>query len=86
MRIYLQTLPQDGQNLRFYQLSLQRDMLDGWTLIKESGFQGSSGRVYKESYKSWDEAQAAMLTARDKQIKRGYQVVFTRGDRPADSQ
>jgi len=86
MRIYLQTLPQEGKNLRFYQLSLQRDMLDGWTLIKESGVQGSSGRIYKECYKSWDEAQAAMLIVRDKQIKRGYQVVFTRGDRPVNSQ
>lgn len=83
MRIYLQTVPQEGKNLQFYQLSLQRDMLDGWTLIKERGLQGHSGRISKEHYATWDEAQAAMLTVRDNQIQRGYQIVFTRGDRQA---
>jgi len=86
MRIYLQTPPQTGKQLRFYQLSLQRDMLDGWTLIKESGVQGYSGRVTKERFSTWDDAQSAMLNVRDKQIQRGYQVVFTRGDRQIESQ
>lgn len=84
MRIYLQTIPGDGRKLRFFQLSLQKDLLDGWTLIKESGIQGSSGRISREHFNTWDEAQAAMLNARDKQLRHGYKVVFTHGDNQPD--
>ena len=84
MRIYLQTRPEDGSTPRYYHLLLQEDLLEGWTLVKETGQQGSSGRITKQHYNSWEEAEKAMLKARDKQLNRGYQVVFVQGQtRPA---
>ena len=79
MRIYLQSLSQDQGVPRFYQLSVQRDMIAGWTLIKESGRQGSKGRISKEHFASWEEAERAMLKHRDKQLAKGYSVVFIQG-------
>lgn len=82
MRIYLQTpLTSDGAT-RFYHLFLQQDLLGGWSLVKEWGFQGASGRVQREHYPSYDAAAEAMLKARDLQIARGYRVMFMQGDEP----
>ena len=83
MRIYLQTPPGEGGNPRYYHLLLQEDLLEGWTLIKEYGLQGSSGKVVRQHFPSWEQAQQAMMLARDQQLKRGYQVVFIQGqERP----
>lgn len=79
MRIYLQTLPDENNTPRYYHLVLQEDLLEGWTLIKETGTQGSRGRVTRQHFDSWEEAQKAMLKIRDSQIQRGYQVVFVQG-------
>lgn len=80
MRIYLQTpLSIDGPP-RYYHLFLQEDLLEGWTLVKESGRQGSSGRVTKLHFTDREQAQNAMIKARDEQIKRGFRVVFVKGD------
>ena len=80
MRIYLQTPPSSDSAPRFYHLFLQEDLLEGWTLIKESGHQGSAGRLSKLHFDDREQALSAMLKARDDQIKRGYQVVFIRGE------
>ena len=80
MRIYLQTPPNSDSPPRFYHLFLQEDLLEGWTLIKESGQQGSAGRLSKLHFADREQALNAMLKARDDQIKRGYQVVFIRGE------
>lgn len=80
MRIYLQTPPTADSPPRFYHLFLQEDLINGWTLVKESGYQGSSGRVVKSHYTDRDEALTALLKARDAQLKRGYRVVFIRGE------
>jgi len=83
MRIYMQTRPSPDHQPRFYHLFLQEDLIDGWTLVRENGLQGSPGKVTRQHYQSWDEAQEAMLALRDKQIERGYQVVFVQGhERP----
>lgn len=79
MRIYLQTRPDSGTAPRFYHLVLQEDLLDGWTVVKETGYQGSKGKVTRQFFKNHDEALQAMLQARDAQLKRGYQVVFVQG-------
>lgn len=79
MRIYLQTRPEDGSAPRFYHLLLQEDLLEGWTLIKETGKQGSSGRTSKQHFATWEEAEQALLKTRDSQLNRGYQVVFVQG-------
>jgi predicted DNA-binding WGR domain protein len=80
MRIYLQTPPSiDGQP-RFYHLFLQKDLINGWTLVKESGRQGGSGKVIKKHFEQQSDALTALITARDAQIKRGYRVVFVKGE------
>ena len=76
MRIYMQVPPSDAGPPRFYHLHLQEDLLEGWTLIREWGYQGAGGRVAKDHYPDRESAQNAMLAVRDAQIKKGYQVVF----------
>lgn len=79
MRIYLQTPPTQGEALRFYQLAIQQDLFAGWNLIREWGYQGSSGRMVRTHFDEYAQAQQAMINTRDRQIKRGYHVVFTQG-------
>ncbi|WP_093428484.1 WGR domain-containing protein [Thiohalospira halophila] len=80
MRIYMQTPPVEGKNPRFYQLLLQPDLLGGWNLVRESGPQGGRGQVRSEHFNTREEAEAALQRRRDDQAKRGYRVVFTRGE------
>ena len=80
MRIYLQTPFSDDRPPRFYHLFLQEDLLGGWSLVKEWGFQGASGRVQREHFNSREEALDALLRSRDQQIQRGYQVMFFQGE------
>ena len=80
MRIYLQTPCSAERPPRFYHLFLQEDLLSGWSLVKEWGFQGASGRVVREHFKSRDEALDALLASRDLQIDRGYRVMFFQGE------
>lgn len=76
MRIYMQIPPEGDKAPRYYHLHLQEDLLEGWTLIREWGYQGASGRIKREHFDNQTAAQAAMLKIRDEQIKRGFQVVF----------
>ena len=76
MRIYMQIPPGDGGAPKFYHLHLQEDLLNGWTLMREWGFQGAGGRVVRDHYPDRESAQAAMLKHRDAQLKKGYRVVF----------
>jgi len=76
MRIYMQSPPADDQPPRFYQLFLQRDLLGGWTLVRQWGVQGAGGRLQRDTYADWDSALEALMQARDRQLSRGYRVVF----------
>jgi predicted DNA-binding WGR domain protein len=76
MRIYMQIPPEGNKAPRYYHLHLQEDLIDGWTLIREWGYQGAAGRLRKEHYPDRETAEAALVKARDEQIRRGYQVVF----------
>ena len=76
MRIYMQIPPSDAGALKFYHLHLQEDLLEGWTLVREWGFQGAGGRVVKDHYPDRESAETAMLKLRDLQLKKGYQIVF----------
>ncbi len=80
MRIYLQTPYCADRAARFYHLFLQEDMLGGWLLVKEWGFQGASGTMQREHFASKEEALRALLRSRDAQIRRGYQVMYTQGE------
>ena len=82
MRIYMQMSATEDRAPRFFQLFLQPDLLEGWSLVIESGYQGGRGRVKREYFDNREDAEAALLAVRDAQIKRGYQVVFVEGARP----
>ncbi|HQU16837.1 MAG: hypothetical protein B7Z66_06945 [Chromatiales bacterium 21-64-14] len=79
MRIYLQVPAVDDHPPRFYHLMLQPDLLDGWNVIREWGVQGAAGRVRREHYPNREQAQQALLSVRDQQVRRGYRVVFMEG-------
>jgi len=80
MHIYMQNIAAGNQSPRFYHLMLQKDLLEGWTLIREWGAQGLPGRVKRDHHESREDAIAALLHVRDAQIRRGFQVVFTQGE------
>jgi predicted DNA-binding WGR domain protein len=76
MRIYMQIPPEGNRTPRYYHLHLQEDLLEGWTLIREWGYQGAGGRLLREHFADRESAEAALINVRDEQLKRGYQVVF----------
>ncbi|MFK7955972.1 MAG: WGR domain-containing protein [Lysobacterales bacterium] len=75
----MQTHPQPSEVLRFYELLLQEDLLGGWSLVRQWGQLGSRGTLRKDLFPSQDEAQAALVAQRDRQLGRGYQVMFIHG-------
>ena len=75
----MQTQPAENQAPRYYHLHLEKDLFEGWIVTKEWGAQGASGRLLKKYFKSVEEAENEMMSSRDKQIKRGFQVVFVEG-------
>lgn len=82
MRIYMQIPPGENQPPKFYHLHLQEDMLEGWTLIREWGFQGTGGRVRRDHFADRESAEQAMLKVRDTQLGKGYRVVFIQAQTP----
>ena len=79
MRIYLQTPVSPDNPPRYYQLLLLEDMLEGWTLVREWGQQGASGRVKRDHFATRNEAEQAMMRVRDAQLNRGYRIAFIQG-------
>jgi len=79
MRIYLQTGFTDNKPIRYYQLILEKDLLGGWAVVREWGQQGAGGRVKREHFAEQETAQATLMQLRDKQLARGYKVVFIQG-------
>ncbi len=80
MQIYMQITPQDDKPPRFYHLFVQQDLLDGWTMVREWGYQGYAGKVKHEHHESFEEAVESMMRCRETQVSRGYRVVFIRGE------
>ena len=76
----MQIPPAEGKPPRCYHLHLQEDLLEGWTLVRESGYQGASGRVIKEHFTEYDDALKSLMKFRDQQLNRGYQIVFAVGE------
>ena len=79
MRLYLQTVPGTADAPRYVQITLEQDLLGGWTLYRESGTEGGRATLRRAQYLERDEATAAFEKARDAQIKRGYRVMFAQG-------
>lgn len=69
----------DNSAPRFYQIHIQQDLLGGWSLVREWGNQGASGRVKKTHFESRDDAEKAFMSSRDNQLDKGYNVVFLEG-------
>ena len=79
MRIFMQTKPIAAETPRYYQILLQQDLLGGWTLTREWGQQGGRVSLKREVYLERNDAVAAFEHARDVQLKRGFQVMFSQG-------
>lgn len=79
MRVYMQTPAEQEQAPRYYQLLVQEDLLDGWTLIREWGRQGVSGRIKRDHFATLDETLQACIKVRDTQLSKGYQIVYSKG-------
>ena len=79
MRLYLQTRPANHAAPRYVQLTLEQDLLGGWTLYRESGSEGGRVTLKREIYIERDAALAAFEQARDMHVKRGYKVMITQG-------
>ena len=62
------------------QLSLAPDLLGGWELLRESGQTGGRGQLRRELFLQQEPARQAFEKARDAQLKRGFQVMFTSGE------
>lgn len=79
MRLLLQQRPDGREAPRFVQLMLQPDLLGGWTLLRESGRIGGRSQVRREQFLDQASAEAALLHARDLQLKKGFQLMFAQG-------
>ncbi|MEH6415685.1 WGR domain-containing protein [Pseudomonas sp. CGJS7] len=79
MRLLLQQRPDGREAPRFVQLMLQPDLLGGWTLVRETGQIGGRSTVRREVFMDHDSALAALEQARDQQLKRGFQLMFSQG-------
>lgn len=80
MRIYLQAPDKQGLFPRYYQLQLQPDMFGGWGLIREWGRQGARGTVKRTHFEDHDMAMQALIEWRNRQLRRGFQLMFVTGD------
>ena len=79
MRLLLQQRPDGREAPRFVQLTLQPDLLGGWTLVRESGQVGGRSTLKREQFLDRDAAFAALEKARDAQLKKGFQLMFAQG-------
>jgi predicted DNA-binding WGR domain protein len=79
MRLFMQTKAAGAEAPRYYQIVLEQDLLGGWTLFREWGQQGSRASSRRELFLERDAAVLAFERARDAQLKRGFQVMFSQG-------
>ena len=79
MRLLLQQRPVAGEAAKYVQLTLQQDLLGGWTLLRESGQIGGKSQLRREQYLERDAALSAFEAARDAQVRKGFQVMFAQG-------
>ncbi len=79
MRLFMQTQPRGAEAPRYYQIVLQQDLLGGWMLFREWGTQGARASSKRDTFLERDAALTAFEHARDAQLKRGFQVMFSQG-------
>lgn len=79
MRLYLQQRPVADESPKFVQLSLQQDLLGGWTLLRETGQVGGRSQLRRELFLEHDAAIRALEKVRDLHLRRGFQIMFAQG-------
>ena len=79
MRDLMQQPPQGQESPRYVSISLQQDLLGGWTLLRESGLIGGKSQLKREQYLETESAIEAFEKARAAHTKKGFQVVFVQG-------
>ena len=79
MRLLLQQRPVAGEAAKYVQLTLQQDLLGGWTLLRESGQIGGKSQLRRELFLERGAALTAFEAARDAQVRKGFQVMFAQG-------
>jgi predicted DNA-binding WGR domain protein len=79
MRVLMQQPPQGPESPRYVSISLQQDLLGGWTLLRESGLIGGKSQLKREQYLETESALEAFEKARAAHAKKGFQVVFVQG-------
>jgi len=79
MRMLLQQRPEGREAPKFVQLMLERDLLGGWSLVRESGQIGGRSQLRREQFTDQDSATAAFEHARDLQLRKGFQVMYSQG-------
>ena len=79
MRVLMQQPPHGQEQPRFVSISLQQDLLGGWTLLRESGLTGGKSQLRREQYLETETAIEAFEKARAAHFKKGFQVVFVQG-------
>ena len=79
MRVLMQQPPQGQESPRYVSISLQQDLLGGWTLLRESGLIGGKSQLKRVQYLETESAIEAFEKARAAHTKKGFQVVFVQG-------
>ncbi|HWS39891.1 MAG TPA: WGR domain-containing protein [Arenimonas sp.] len=79
MRVLMQQPPKGLEAPRYVSISLQQDLLGGWTLIRESGLIGGKSQLKREQILDTELAIQAFESARAVHFTKGYQVVFIQG-------
>lgn len=79
MRLLLQQRPEGREAPRFVQLMLERDLLGGWSVVRESGRIGGRSQLRREQFPDQASATAAFEHARDLQLTKGFQVMYSQG-------
>ena len=79
MRVLMQQPPHGQEQPRFVSISLQQDLLGGWTLLRESGQIGGKSQLKREQFLDTEPAMEAFDRARSAQLKKGFQVMFVQG-------
>ena len=79
MRLLLQQRPEGREAPRFVQLMLERDLLGGWSVVRESGQIGGRSQLRRDQFPDQASATAAFEHARDLQLKKGFQLMFVQG-------
>ncbi len=80
MRLYLQIQSDQAEPVRYCQLTLEQDLLGGWSLHREWGIQGGRTHLKREQFLEHTDALVAFAKYRDAQLRRGYLVISSQDE------